>query len=184
LLPGPQSGVIMEKGVCMGSQFRLFLDLDGVLADFDEGVRLITGKMPGEMPERMMWPLIARTKGFFAKLPWTVDGRELWEQTQHLEPIILTGVPLGKWAEPQKREWCARELGKDIPVITCLSRHKGKAALEFLQEGEIPVLVDDRLKAREGWLDIGGEFVLHTSARESLQALAALGLSLDGNKRP
>lgn len=35
-------------------------------------------------------------------LDWMPDGRELWDGVAHLQPTILTGLPMGNWAEPQK----------------------------------------------------------------------------------
>jgi hypothetical protein len=161
----------------MKQTYRLFLDLDGVLADFDEGVQKAMGKRPHEMNDRQMWPVLARTPGFYEYLPWMPDGRALWEFSRAHRPVIVTGVPLGKWAEPQKRAWCARELGADVPVICCLSREKGRRAAEALEPGEIMVLVDDRLKVQAAWEDAGGKFLLHTSAEASIAALRELGFA-------
>lgn len=154
--------------------YALFLDLDGVLVDFDAGVRAATGREPAMMPDRVMWPILARTKDFYTNLPWMSDGKLLWEACRPWNPIILTGLPMGKWAEPQKREWCRRELGAQVEVITCMSRQKAEKAWEATPEGLIPVLVDDRLKLQESWEALGGIFILHTSARESLEALENL----------
>jgi len=152
-------------------KYKLFLDLDGVLADFDAGVLASCGKLPGELMPRVMWPILARTKDFYAKLPWMKDGKELWERCKPFDPVILTGIPLGQWAAPQKLSWCAKELGARIPVITCLSKEKGSAISNWLEEDETPILVDDRLKSQPSWLDIGGIFVLHSSAEDSLKQL-------------
>lgn len=35
-------------------------------------------------------------------LEWMSDGQELWNSIVDLHPTILTGLPMGKWAEPQK----------------------------------------------------------------------------------
>lgn len=35
-------------------------------------------------------------------LEWMSDGQELWNSIVGLQPTILTGLPMGKWAEPQK----------------------------------------------------------------------------------
>jgi len=160
----------------MNSRSRLFLDLDGVLADFDAGVQKLTGKLPHELEDRRMWPVLAKTPGFYEHLPWMADGRALWEFSLPFQPVILTGLPLGKWAEPQKRAWCARELGA-VAVVCCLSRDKGKRAAELLAPGETMVLVDDRLKVQPVWEDSGGRFVLHTSAASSIAALKDLGFA-------
>lgn len=161
----------------MQTNYRLFLDLDGVLADFDAGVVNATGHLPADLGDRRMWPILARTPGFYEHIPWMADGRDLWEFSRAHAPVIVTGIPLGKWAEPQKRAWCARELGAEVPVICCLSREKGRHAAELLAPGEVMVLVDDRLKVQLAWEDAGGRFLLHTSAASSIAALKELGFA-------
>lgn len=161
----------------MQTRYRIFLDLDGVLADFDAGVLHALGKAPSQLNDRQMWPVLARTPGFYDSLPWMADGRDLWDFCRPHNPVIVTGLPLGKWAEPQKRSWCTRELGSDVPVICCPSRDKGKRAAELLEANEVMVLVDDRLKVQTAWEDAGGKFVLHTSAQTSIAALRELGFS-------
>jgi hypothetical protein len=160
---------------------QLFVDLDGVLADFDSAVKRITGAYPSELDVKSMWSQLARTDGFYEHLDWMPDGRELWNAVRDLSPTILTGLPLGRWAEPQKRAWCARELGPEVPVITCLSRNKAKRAREVTPERATPVLVDDRERLREAWEGIGGIFVHHTSARSSIERIESIyGRSLTG----
>jgi len=155
--------------------YQLFVDLDGVLVDFGSGVERITGKQPSELSPRVMWPQLARTPGFYERLEWTDDGPLLWDAVKNLDPIILTGLPLGRWAEPQKRAWCARELGPDVPVITCMSRNKALRAREATADAQTPVLVDDRNWLRESWEEMGGVFVVHhTDALTSIREIEAL----------
>jgi hypothetical protein len=152
--------------------YTLFVDLDGVLVDFESGVAAATGSLPHDQSVRTMWSKLARTPGFYEHLEWTEDGHELWDAVKHLEPTILTGLPLGKWAEPQKRAWVARELGPDVQVITCMSRDKAKKAREAAPNDATPILVDDRERLREAWEAMGGVFIHHTSARRSLDELS------------
>lgn len=154
--------------------YQLFVDLDGVLVDFSSGVERITGEQPSQLAPRKMWPQLARTPGFYEHLEWTEDGPVLWDAVKDLDPIILTGLPLGRWAEPQKRAWCARELGPDVPVITCMSRNKAIRARETTPEGQTPVLVDDRNWLRESWEKMGGVFVHHTDAATSIREIETL----------
>jgi hypothetical protein len=147
---------------------KLFLDLDGVLADFDRGIVALTGRRPDEQPLRAMWRAVARAPDFFAELAFTRDGEALWAFCRPLRPTILTGLPIGDWAAPQKRRWVAAKLGADVPVITCMSRDKPR----YAAPGH--VLVDDRVSAREGWERRGGVFVHHRSARQTIAALRAL----------
>merc|ERR1711865_948175 len=94
---------------------HIFCDLDGVLVDFDRGVLETTGYSPQEWEHweenrSSMWRLLAWQRGFFARLPWTDDGRELWRFLEPLCPSILTGSPRGNWAKPQKQAWCEYHL--------------------------------------------------------------------------
>ena len=163
------------------SSYRLFLDLDGVLANFDLGMYQITGSYPHQLKVNKLWQAAARADGFFEYLPWMPEGKKLWESTKKFNPTILTGLPRGQWAEPQKRSWCARELGSDVPVITCMAQEKIKFACSVLKPGEIPVLVDDRSKHKSVWEDNGGVFIVHQSVSESLHQLSRLGFEITEN---
>lgn len=148
----------------------LFVDLDGVLVDFDRGVKELTGKFPGELPPKVMWPRLAKSRNFYDSLHWMPDGKDLWNEVKELHPIILTGLPMGNWAEAQKRSWCARELGEEVEVITCMSRDKAKKAKERAGSAT-PILIDDRLRLKDPWEEMGGIFIHHRSAEESLRLL-------------
>ncbi|MGQ9369634.1 hypothetical protein [Azospirillum sp. ST 5-10] len=148
---------------------ELFLDLDGVLADFDRGVREVTGKAPEELPMKAMWRELSRHRDFFGTLKFMHDAQELWAFCAPHDPKILTGLPLGSWAPEQKRRWVAHMLGPHVHVITCMTRDKPT----YASPGA--VLVDDRERTRAGWEAAGGVFVLHTGARRSIAALKAMG---------
>ena len=81
---------------------KLFLDLDGVLADFDRGVHEVTGKRPEELPLKTMWAALSRAPGFFETLAFMHDAEALWRFCGPHRPTILTGLPLGTWAPEQK----------------------------------------------------------------------------------
>jgi hypothetical protein len=150
---------------------KLFLDLDGVLADFDAGVRAVTGKRPEDLPLKTMWAALSRAPRFFETLDMMHDAAALWRFCAPHHPTILTGLPLGTWAPDQKKRWVARVLGAHVPVVTCMSREKPRWS------GRGHVLVDDRESARAGWERRGGSFVRHVSAARSIAALRGLGFS-------
>ncbi|MCK8787492.1 hypothetical protein M0638_24275 [Roseomonas sp. NAR14] len=77
---------------------QLFLDLDGVLADFDRGVRTVTGRPPEELPLPAMWRALARHPDFFDTLEFMADAEALWRFCAPHHPTVLTGLPLGSWA--------------------------------------------------------------------------------------
>ena len=90
---------------------QIYLDCDGVLADFDSAAEAIFGA-PSHVFEKHhgageFWRRLAKADGFFERLDLLPDARELYDAVRGKGPIILTGMPHGKWAEPQKRRWAA-----------------------------------------------------------------------------
>lgn len=150
---------------------RLFLDCDGVLADFDEGARRLLGMTPAAFEakhgRREFWRRIATAKNFYEDLPEMPDARTLFDAIAHLKPTILTGLPIGNWAAPQKIAWAAAHF-PGVAIITCMARDKHK----HMAAGD--VLVDDRENHRSAYEAAGVVFVHHVSAEDSLRQLAAI----------
>ncbi len=157
---------------------KLFLDCDGVLADFDAGARDVLGGMnPKQFEDRYskreFWRRLATTPDFYNTLPLMPDAQSLFDAVEHLHPTILTGLPLGSWAAPQKVAWAERQF-PGTPIITCMARDKYR----YMQPGD--VLVDDREDHRAKWEDAGGTFVTHENAERSLAALRIVFPSIEG----
>jgi len=150
---------------------RLFLDADGVLADFDHGARRLLGSSPKEYIAKHgrgpFWKKLARAPNFFGTLPEMPDARILFDAVKHLKPTILTGLPEGNWPAPQKIEWAAEHF-PGVPIVTCLARDKHK----HMHPGD--VLVDDREKHRPAYEAHGVVFIHHKNAEDSLRRLAKI----------
>ena len=150
---------------------RLFLDADGVLADFDRGAKELLGMSPRQFIARHgrgeFWKRLAGAKNFYGLLFEMPDARRLFDAVKHLEPTILTGLPLGSWAAPQKVEWAAEHF-PGVPIITCLASDKHR----HMHPGD--VLVDDREKHRQAYEAAGVVFVHHKNADDSLRQLAKI----------
>lgn len=155
----------------MARQPHLFLDCDGVLADFDAGARDLLGTTPAKFEARHgrgeFWKRLARHGNFYGDLEEMPDARLLFDAVKHLKPTILTGLPLGTWAAPQKERW-AEEHFPGVPIITTM------AAKKHLHMERGDVLVDDRDKHRGLWESAGGIFVHHKNARDSIRQLAEI----------
>lgn len=158
---------------------QLFLDCDGVLADFDRGAEQALGMPPRSFEKRYglpeFWKRLARTPDFYATLPLMPDAMRLFGAVRHLDPIILTGCPRGGWAEAQKERWAARHF-PGTRIITCMAVDKRRHAAS----GDI--LVDDTLRHRHLWEEAGGIFVHHRDAPTTLRELAGL-VPLGGSVR-
>lgn len=156
---------------------QIYLDMDGVLADFDAAACAALGtdnsyKWEWIHGTKAFWDTLYANDNFFGDLPPMPDALRLFERVEHLRPIVLTALPKTGAVEVdrQKREWVARYLGGDVAVITCQTHEKP----DYCLRGD--VLVDDRSVNRDKWQGRGGHFVLHTSAAESLGVLESLGV--------
>ncbi|AWN37212.1 hypothetical protein [Methylobacterium radiodurans] len=150
----------------------VFLDCDGVLADFDAGAERVFGMPPREFERRFgarrFWSNLASHSDFFGELPLLPDAMELYGAVRHLQPVILTGLPRGNWAEPQKRRWAERYF-PGVEVIATSAALKR----EHCHPGD--ALVDDREKYRHLWGQAGGIFIHHRDAASSIGELRAHG---------
>lgn len=152
---------------------QLYLDCDGVLADFEKAATELLGVPPRAYEKRRgigaFWRELARHPDFYGTLPLMPDAVELFEAVRHLHPVILTGLPRGKWAAPQKVRWAAEHF-PGTRILTVMAVDKRNHA----NEGDI--LVDDLLKHAHLWESVGGIFVHHKDARSTIAKLAELGL--------
>ena len=150
---------------------ELFLDCDGVLADFDAGAIVLLGMIAQQYQDTHgkgdFWRRLASAPDFYGSLPLMADARLLFDAVAHLEPTILTGLPIGNWAAPQKVAWAEQHF-PGTPIITTMARDK------FRHMTGADVLVDDRTDHRAAWEDAGGTFIHHRDARSSLMQLAAI----------
>lgn len=149
----------------------IYVDMDGVLADFDAAATVLFGRPPREAEEQWgterFWKTIASKYNFYRTLPKMADADDLmagvWRYTR--EPRILTGVPSSMPQVPMhKRTWAAEHY-PGVQVITCFAREKAN----YCQPGDI--LIDDRPQYKGKWIDKGGLFITHTSAEASLAEL-------------
>src|ERR1019366_3714161 len=95
----------------------IFVDMDGVLADFDTGYHAAFG---GIKPTRTLqdhaldpveWDKVNAFPNFFEHLPPMPGMRALWKHLMPYNPIVLTGVPNDVPAAPDhKMAWVDRVL--------------------------------------------------------------------------
>jgi beta-phosphoglucomutase-like phosphatase (HAD superfamily) len=170
---------------------EVFVDLDGVLVDFVKGtVNMFDVVLPDEDIEisqiKFETDPVYQTKMWDAcwhfqenlggelwyESPMMEDAKELWTYLEPYVPQILsaTGPPKYK-AEGQKRRWVAEQLGEH--VIVNLTR---KAAEKSQHAAPHRILIDDKPKAINPWVEKGGIGIVHTSAENTILELKKLGL--------
>ena len=169
-----------DNGYMMkGKVSRIFIDMDGVLADFLKGV---------EMPEYLGEPLTSDAEGrttydnkkeeltnkrLFANLPPMVDMYDLLAYVRHCktpwEILTAAGSVNRELVVYDKNEWIKRYVDPTVPV-TCTFTGTQKAAYAYPGS----VLIDDRKKNVDAWISNGGIGIVHTSAENTINALKSL----------
>jgi hypothetical protein len=155
---------------------KIYLDLDGVLANFDKAAGAILGtdniyKYEFTHGSEAFWAKMHTVKDVFSTFEPMDDAWDLMGAVGHLNVSILTALPKtnGAAVRRAKRKW-VKEYWGDYPVITCFTKDKPN----FCEPGSI--LVDDRTINRKAWEAKGGILIHHTSAADTITALRAIGV--------
>jgi hypothetical protein len=160
---------------------QLFVDMDGVLADFDRHYLEVFGKPPAKRlafdqdGHDIDWEAVRKRGNFYLDMPPMADMEELWGFVERLKPapIVLTGIPSSVTeAADNKRAWVRKNLGPDVEVRCCRSKEKYLHA----QRGDI--LIDDWEKYKHLWQNAGGLWITHRSAEATIDELLTLGWGL------
>lgn len=146
---------------------QLFLDLDGVFADFNKGVKSITGKDPDNIPSWRLWSSINKKDDFWISLEPFDHASSFIESLKIYNPIILTGLPASKKEEvsDQKTRWVEKHLG-DYLVITCASKDK-----HLFMKNHGDVLLDDNLKNCINWEENYGKAILFDYPKRTIHEI-------------
>lgn len=158
---------------------KLYLDMDGVVADFDEYAYRTLGIGPaqGIYPENI-WQKLAENKRIYRDLIKTTYADVLLEnciefcKNNNYELLFLTAVPKGNdipYAFFDKVNW-ARTHFQNIPVLFGpYSKDK------YLHCNGNDILIDDRVSNINAWTTAGGIAIHHTDIETTLKHLKSLG---------
>ena len=156
----------------------LYLDMDGVVADFDEYAARTLGVPPsqGIYPDEIWYNLATNARLYRDLIPTPYATQLVYQcerfckQTQY-DLKFLTAVPKGNdvpWAFNDKVYW-ARSYFATIPVMFGpFSKDKH----QHCRSGDI--LIDDRLSNIEEWQAAGGLAILHKDYADTVDQLEAL----------
>jgi len=159
---------------------KLYLDMDGVLADFERGVLELAGMEPTPLNGKRdagyddrMWTAIQKVEHFYGKLLPMPGAQEmfhtLWKRYgERCE--ILTGIPKPRrnilYAREDKLNWVNNVLSPDIVVNVVLREDKPGYCT-----GSDCVLIDDSIRNIRAWEKAGGTGILFVDVKTALSQL-------------
>jgi hypothetical protein len=158
-------------------QYKLFVDLDGVLVDFDKqaaDIGFTQADLNDSKGKARFWHNVGKMARhgfeFWGVMDPMPDMAVLWNYIKGRSPEILSATGHVGNAAEEKHKWVKQHLGV-IPVHLVRKSHD-KAAFAAPNH----ILIDDRAKSIDPWVAAGGIGILHTSAANTVQKLKELGL--------
>jgi hypothetical protein len=157
--------------------YRIFLDLDGVMADFDaHHLACSPGgvKLNYDADKAKWWSVVMDTPDFWLNIPLKHDARKLWNFLMRtrlpVEVLSAPSVSDRERAIAQKSEWVRQHLCTEVP----LNFREGAQKHEFAAPDAI--LIDDWDSNVRRWAKAGGIAILHRTAEDTIAQLRALGI--------
>lgn len=165
---------------------RIYFDMDGVLADFDMGVRELAcfekhyaqGESEEEEEDDLMWEAVRKVGHFYDRLEPIPGAVGLFRNLHALygnRCEILTGVPTPRRGMPEsgddKRAWCRRLLPAGVKVNVVYRKDKPRFC-----RGKGSILIDDYHRNIREWESHGGTGILFVSADETRKVLHDRGV--------
>lgn len=148
---------------------RIYLDLDGVMADFDKYFLEQFGVVSNSLDDPTLWKWINAHGNFFSNLPPCEGAIDFYNSLGDLNVTILTACPKTNYtvAAVQKRDWVYRHLSPNVTVIPMLG---GKNKCLFMHSpGDI--LIDDYEKNCIPWREHGGLAIQHKNFVDTTKQL-------------
>ena len=152
----------------------IYVDLDGVLVDFDNGFKSISGGIDKinyikKNGIENFWKLInSNGEKWWESLDWMPDGTKLWSAIKNKNIKILTSGSTrntGTMAINGKKKWVADHLGPIETIVVNKSHEKQK----YARVGDI--LIDDLSSNISEWTVKKGTGILHRNADDTINKL-------------
>ena len=154
---------------------KIFVDMDGVLADFVKGVegaKYLNGPLTCDQDYDEK-KIELSNNGLFRNLP-VMPGMEklikhVDQTAHHWEILTASGEINREVVVKDKLKWIKKHVGPNVIVTATI---KGRDKAVFARPNH--VLIDDRKDNIEAWEQAGGIGVLHTDADNTINQLKKL----------
>ena len=160
----------------------IYCDMDGVLADFNGGLKAMESQLKDagykssqdwlDAPlSNDKWKPVVKNKKFWSTLPLMPQALKLWNYIRSYNPHILSAYARhDPNCIPGKRAWLRKNLRMTDDSRIHLVRRRDKQ-----RYAKRNLLIDDLSKNIAEWKAAGGTGILHRSAGQTLAQLKKLG---------
>jgi len=165
------------------SAYTIYLDMDGVIADFDQRFLDISGMTPSEYKDKhgkkKFWDLIDEKNKvkFWAGIPLMPEAKKLVDYVSQYDYEILTAPSVKKQSKVGKLVWLRKihpDLFPNKPKVNFKpAKEKHQIKLNLTKSD---ILIDDKASTIDNWNSSGGTGILHTSTEDTIKQLKQLGL--------
>ncbi len=165
------------------SEYKVYLDMDGVLADFDQRFRDISGMEPRDFEnkygKKAFWNLIDEENKikFWVGIPVMPGAADLVDAVKDYDYELLTSPSAKKQSYLGKILWVKNHTGDVFPSKPRINFKKAKEKhLVKPQLSQTDILIDDREDTIGRWNAAGGTGIVYKSIGQVLNDLKKLGL--------
>ena len=158
----------------MADLYTIYLDMDGVIVNFDKQFEDAFGMPPREFEEGfgidMFWKKIEeRGVGFWRGMEWMPGGEALYNRIAQHDHFLLSSPSKSDTSKIGKHMW-KKDKTPNTKLILSRSYNKKNYA------DKSNILIDDRESNIQQWRDAGGIGILYKSAEQVNAELDKLGL--------
>lgn len=148
---------------------NLYLDLDGVMADFDAHFPETFGLDHRSLADDDMWATINAHPSYFRDMPLCAGAKAFYDRISWMNPIILTACPRTNYQHVarQNREWVREHLSSTCVILPVM----GWSNKPLFMHAAGDVLIDDFERNIKAWVAEGGTGIHHRNFADTSNAL-------------
>lgn len=164
--------------------WKIYLDMDGVLADFDQRFKDLSGMAPREFEDKYgknaFWDFIDEGDNkikFWAGIPVMDGAKQLVDFAKDYDYELLTAPSNKKQSLIGKSVWVKKHTGDIFPTKPKVNFKKARNKHLIKPElTKYDILVDDRASTIDNWNNAGGTGILYKNISQTISDLKKLGL--------
>jgi hypothetical protein len=176
---------------------EIYLDIDGVLADFEKGANKVLrangyplwldeswNEFDEFQKDEIRWSLIALQEDFWETLPTVRESKKLFRFVEPYKPNVLSVIESrhSKKTANIRPDWLKEKFGSDAFYEIHLVEDLVKSSLAINIHGRPNVLIDDSLEHCQIFEECGGIAIHHQTVGRTITQLKKLGFKYKRKK--